>query len=103
MPINGETPLKMFLLWNKRAMTLKLVIQHLGLGSYSSYTNKDSGLTLTFSIARSCIFYRIQERFMKLADTRTDIKSQISYENWPDWVALTQLCDRSILVDLFYI
>ena len=47
VPIYGKTPLKIFSK-TKRPMTLKLAIQHWGLGPDKIYLNSDPGLPMTF-------------------------------------------------------
>ena len=47
MPIYGKNPSKIFFSGTIGPMTLKLGIQHWGLGPYKNYSNDELGLTFT--------------------------------------------------------
>ena len=53
MPINGKNMKKIFLSVTKRLMTVKGDMQHWVLEYYQDCSNDDSGLTLTYFMARS--------------------------------------------------
>ena len=53
MPIYGKNFKKIFFSGTKKLMTLKLVMQHWVLEYYQVYSDDDSGLTLTYFMARS--------------------------------------------------
>ena len=53
MAINSKNPLKIFFSSTRRPMILKLGMKHQAMELFKVYINNDTGMTLTFFMARS--------------------------------------------------
>ena len=57
MRINGKTLNKISLFGTKRLITLKLAMQYRLIDYYQIYSNDDTGMTLTYFMAKSYLFH----------------------------------------------